>query len=149
MLYFLSHTGAIMKQVGFFTLGAVVPATLCIAFSTMILNHCDGKFGCAGTFNLLFKFSVLPIAFISSLILIIAMYFVGISVRYKPWILIFFGALVSLFNLYSFKMAEGYGFTTTTVVIAVTTALSFIGLSRLNITKVLKTDVTEEQAPTA
>lgn len=123
-----------MKQVGFFTLGAIVPATLCVAFSTMVLNHCDGKFGCVGTLSLLFKASILPIAFISSMTLIIIMYTLGKTARYQPWVLSVCGGAVSLFNLVSFQMAQDYGLIFVIVVISVLTAILFVGLSKVNLT---------------
>lgn len=39
----------VLKQISFFFIGAVVPASLFVAFNTLVLGHCDPKFGCAGT----------------------------------------------------------------------------------------------------
>jgi hypothetical protein len=124
----------VLKQISFFFSGAVVPASLFVAFNTLVLGHCDPKFGCAGTLGLLFKISIVPIALASSIALAVAIYVLGKTKSYHKGLLFVFGAVMSLFNLVSFRLAQDIGFSLTIAVILATTVILFAGLSRLNIT---------------
>ena len=124
----------VLKQISFFFGGAVVPASLFLAFNTLVLGYCDVKFGCAGTFGLLFRVSIVPIALVSSIALAVAIYVFGKTKNYHNGLFFVFGAVMSLFNLVSLRLAQDFGISLAIAVILATTVILFAGLSRLKIT---------------
>ena len=125
------------KKIAIFFIGAVLPANLIISTSTLIIGNCDPKFGCMGTLGLLFKFSVLPIAVISSISVLGVMISLSRFEKLMPtnYLLLFgTGSLISIFNIWSFKLAETHGFLITILAVIVLSCIAFFMLNRRNIT---------------
>jgi hypothetical protein len=126
------------KKIAIFFIGAVLPATFFIGVNTLLIGNCDPKFGCMGTFGFVFKFSVLPIAVISSISVFGAMILLGIFKKPAPTnnILVFgAGVLISVSNIWSFKLVATQGFFITISTIMVLSCITFFILNQMNITK--------------
>lgn len=126
------------KKIAIFFIGAILPAALIISFSTLILGNCDPKFGCMGSLVLLFKFSVLPIAVISSISVfgvMISLSRLGKLMPINNLLLFGTGSLISILNIWSFKLAETNGILITILAVIVLSCTAFFMLNRRNITK--------------
>ena len=120
----------------YLTHSAVAPShqSMLVVQSRLSDCHHNALVGCAGTFGLLFRVSIVPIALVSSIALAVAIYVFGKTKNYHNGLFFVFGALMSLFNLVSFRLAQDFGVSLTIAVILATTVILFAGLSRLNIT---------------
>ena len=76
----------------------------------------------------------MPIALVSSIALAVAIYVFGKTKNYHNGLFFVIGAVMSLFNLVSLRLAQDFGISLAIAVILATTVILFAGLSRLKIT---------------
>lgn len=116
---------SLFNKTTFFFCGALIPAMLVAVIYVFVGDNCDPKFGCAGTLGLILKISILPIAFLSSVCVLVCLAFFSKRHKWTSIPNIWFGLLgiaISCFNIVSIRLAQDLGLVVTILLIFLATA---------------------------